>query len=49
MLHQKSLEAINGDRKKWEEIFGDRFPEQTDKQVENNNQYDEKQTPWCHE
>ncbi len=49
MLHQKSLEAINGDRKKWEEIFGDRFPEQTDKQVENNNQYDKKQTPWCHE
>ena len=48
-LYQKSLEAINGDRKKWEEIFGDRFPEQPDKKVENNNQYDKKQTPWCHE
>lgn len=48
-LYKKSLEAINGDRKKWEEIFGDRFPEQPDKKVENNNQYDKKQTPWCHE
>lgn len=48
-LYQKSLEATNGDRKKWEEIFGARFPEQPDKKVENNNQYDKKQTPWCHE
>ena len=48
-LYQKSLEAINGDRKKWEEIFGNRFPEQPDEKVENNNQYDKKQTPWCYE
>ena len=49
ILYKKSLEAISGDRKKWEEIFGGRFPEQPDKKVENNNQYDKKQTPWCYE
>ena len=47
-LYKKSLDAINGDRKKWEEIFGSRFPEQPVKKVENNNQYDKKQTPWCY-
>lgn len=46
-LYKKSLDAINGDRKKWEEIFGSRFPAQPNIKVENNNQYDKKQTPWC--
>lgn len=48
-LYQKSLDAINGDRKKWEEIFGNRFPVQPGQKVKNNNQYDKKQTPWCDE
>lgn len=48
-LYQKSLDAINGDRKKWEEIFGNRFPVQPEQKVKNNNQYDKKQTPWCDE
>lgn len=48
-LYKKSLDAINGDRKKWEEIFGNRFPVQPEQKVENNNQYDKKQTPWCYE
>lgn len=46
-LYKKSLDAINGDRKKWEEIFGPRFPKQPNQKIENNNQYDKKQTPWC--
>lgn len=48
-LYKKSLDAINGDRKKWEEIFGNRFPVQPEQKVKNNNQYDKKQTPWCDE
>lgn len=48
-LYEKSLDAINGNRKKWEEIFGNRFPKQPEQKVENNNQYDKKQTPWCYE
>lgn len=39
--------AIEGNRKDWEKIFGDRFPEQPDKKVENNAKYDKTQTPWC--
>lgn len=41
--------ALNGDRKKWEEIFGDKFPIQPQEKVENNNIYDKSQTPWCYE
>lgn len=48
-LYKKSLDAINGDRKKWEEIFGNRFPVQPEQKVKNNNKYDKKQTPWCDE
>ena len=47
-IYEKSVEAINGNRKKWEEIFGSRFPEQTEDIVVNNNEYDKKQTPWCY-
>lgn len=48
-IYQKSMEAINGNRKKWEEIFGSRFPKQPTGKVINNNKYDKKQTPWCNE
>lgn len=47
-LYKKSLEAIDGNRKKWEEIFGSKFPNQPNIKVENNNQYDKKQTPWSY-
>lgn len=46
-LYSKSVEAMNGDRKKWEEIFGNRFPKQTDKVLKNSGTYDKTQTPWC--
>ncbi len=40
--------AIEGDRKKWEDIFGDRFPRQPNKIVKNEANYDKSQTPWCY-
>lgn len=46
-LYNKSIEAMNGDRKKWEEIFGSRFPTQPDNILKNICAYDKKQTPWC--
>lgn len=46
-LYQKSLDALNGNRKLWEEIFGNRFPKQPNQIVENKDNYDKKQTPWC--
>lgn len=48
-IYIKSLEALHGDRKKWEEIFENRFPEQPNQKVVNNNQYDKKHTPWYNE
>ena len=48
-LYELSLDALNGNRKKWEEIFGDRFPKQSKQKVENQNSCDETQTPWCYE
>ena len=48
-IYIKTLDALNGNRKKWEEIFGNRFPKQPVQKVENYNQYDKKQTPWCYE
>lgn len=39
--------AITGDRKKWQDIFGDRFPKQPEIIVKNEREYDESQTPWC--
>ena len=41
-------DAVHGDRTKWEEIFGDRFPKQPSKKVINEANYDKKQTPWCY-
>lgn len=46
-LYNKSIEAMNGDRKKWEEIFGSRFPTQPNNILKNTSTYDKKQTPWC--
>ena len=45
--YKLSQDAISGDRKKWNEIFGDRFPKQPDKVVKNEANYDKNQTPWC--
>lgn len=39
--------AIDGNRKDWEKVFGEKFPKQPDIKVENNAKYDTKQTPWC--
>lgn len=39
-------QALNGDRKKWELVFGERFPKQVNEKVINNYEYDKKQTPW---
>lgn len=41
-----AIEALNGNRKKWEEIFGERFPKQPEVKVTNGASYDKKQTPW---
>ena len=49
ILYDKSILALNGNRKKWEEIFGDRFPEQPNIVVKNNNKTNTSQTPWCYE
>lgn len=49
ILYDKSILALNGNRKKWEEIFGDRFPEQPNIVVKNNNKTNASQTPWCYE
>lgn len=40
-------DAINGNRKNWGQIFGERFPKQPNIKVENNARYDKNQTPWC--
>lgn len=40
--------ALNGNRKKWEEIFGKIFPEQPKEIVKNEAKYDKTQTPWCY-
>lgn len=40
-------EALDGDRTKWQEIFGERFPEQPKETVKNEAKYDKTQTPWC--
>ncbi len=40
-------EALDGDRTKWQEIFGERFPEQPKEIVKNEDEYDKTQTPWC--
>ncbi len=40
-------EALDGDRTKWQEIFGERFPEQPKEIVKNEAKYDKTQTPWC--
>lgn len=45
-ISQLASEAISGNRKKWEEIFGDRFPTQPSLQVKCGANYDKKQTPW---
>lgn len=41
-------EALDGNRKKWEEIFGDRFPCQPNEIVKNEANYDRSHTPWCY-
>ena len=43
-----SRKALAGDRKQWNEIFGEKFPIQTHNIVKNKGQYDKKQTPWCY-
>ena len=40
-------EALDGDRTKWQEIFGERFPKQPKETVKNEAKYDKTQTPWC--
>lgn len=45
-ISQLAGEAISGNRKKWEEIFGNRFPTQPSIQVKCGVNYDKKQTPW---
>lgn len=41
-------EALDGNRKKWEEIFRDRFPCQPNEIVKNEANYDKSHTPWCY-
>ena len=41
-------EALDGNRKKWEEIFGDRFPCQPNEIVKDEANYDKSHTPWCY-
>mgnify|MGYP004480254623 FL=1 len=41
-------EALDGNRKKWEEIFGDRFPCQPNEIVKDEAKYDKSHTPWCY-
>ena len=41
-------EALDGNRKKWEEIFGDRFPCQPNEIIKNEANYDKSHTPWCY-
>lgn len=45
--YQMSQEALTGNRKKWQEIFGERFPEQPNTIVKNEGEYDKTQTPYC--
>lgn len=40
--------ALNGNRKNWEKLFGERFPVQPNTKIVNNADYDKKQTPWCY-
>lgn len=49
ILSSKAQDSIVGNRKKWEEIFGDDFPKQPNTIITNNNSYDKKQTPWYNE
>lgn len=49
LIYDKAVKALDGDRKLWEEIFGDDFPKQPDQKVTNSSDYDRSQTPWCYD
>lgn len=47
IISSYAQEALDGNRKNWERIFGDRFPEQPEQKIELGVKYDKSQTPWC--